>query len=127
MRAEPDSRRSENRCLKPLKTPEWSKYHSVDTIIIPFLYAIILIPVKRFDVNMYRVRFILQRPGYRKCYLEGLYRPRGNLSVNAMRKACQEELRQYLEAQDPEYRKFDIKLTYFNRLRIDFLLNVGIV
>lgn len=44
-----------------------------------------------------------------------------------MRKACQEELRQYLEAQDPEYRKFDIKLTYFNRLRIDFLLNVGIV
>ena len=50
---------------------------------------------------MYRVRFILQRPGYRKCYLEGLYRPRGNLSVNAMRKACQEELRQYLEAQDP--------------------------
>lgn len=76
---------------------------------------------------MYRVRFILQRPGYRKCYLEGLYRPRGNLSVNAMRKACQEELRQYLEAQDQEYRKFDIKLTYFNRLRIDFLLNVGIV
>lgn len=76
---------------------------------------------------MYRVRFILQRPGYRKCYLEGLYRPRGNLSVNAMRKACQEELRQYLEAQDLEYRKFDIKLTYFNRLRIDFLLNVGIV
>lgn len=76
---------------------------------------------------MYRVRFILQRPGYRKCYLEGLYRPRGNLSVNAMRKACQEELRQYLEAQDSEYRKFDIKLTYFNRLRIDFLLNVGIV
>lgn len=76
---------------------------------------------------MYRVRFILQRPGYRKCYLEGLYRPRGNLSVNAMRKACQEELQQYLEAQDPEYRKFDIKLTYFNRLRIDFLLNVGIV
>ena len=76
---------------------------------------------------MYRVRFILQRPGYRKCYLEGLYRPRGNLSVNAMRKACQEELRQSLEAQDPEYRKFDIKLTYFNRLRIDFLLNVGIV
>ena len=76
---------------------------------------------------MYRVRFILQRPGYRKCYLEGLYRPRGNLSVNAMRKACHEELRQYLEAQDPEYRKFDIKLTYFNRLRIDFLLNVGIV
>ncbi len=76
---------------------------------------------------MYRVRFILQRPGYRKCYLEGLYRPRGNLSVNAMRKACQEALRQYLEAQDPEYRKFDIKLTYFNRLRIDFLLNVGIV
>ena len=76
---------------------------------------------------MYRVRFILQRPGYRKCYLEGLYRPRGNLSVNAMRKACQEELRQYLEVQDPEYRKFDIKLTYFNRLRIDFLLNVGIV
>lgn len=76
---------------------------------------------------MYRVRFILQRPGYRKRYLEGHYRPRGNLSVDAMRKACQEELRQYLEAQDPEYRKFDIKLTYFNRLRIDFLLNVGIV
>ena len=74
---------------------------------------------------MYRVRFILQRPGYRICYLEGLYRPRGNLSVNAMRKACQEELRQYLEAQDPEYRKFDIKLTYFNRLRIEIQQKVG--
>ena len=36
---------------------------------------------------MQKVRFILQRPGYRKRYLEGLYRPRGNLSVNAMRKA----------------------------------------
>ena len=68
---------------------------------------------------MYRVRFMWQRPGYRNRSLEGLYRPRGNLSVDAMRKACQEELR--------EYRKFDIKLTYFNRLRIDFLLNVGIV
>lgn len=76
---------------------------------------------------MYKIRFILQRPGYRKRYLEGLYRPRESLSVDEMRKACQEELRQYLETQNPEYSKFDIKLTYFSRIRIDFLLNVQII
>ena len=76
------------------------------------------------DNTMYRVRFVLQRPGYRKRYIEGIYRPRGDLTVDAMKRACREDLRRHLEAKNPEYGQFDIELTCFSRLRIDFLLNV---
>lgn len=73
---------------------------------------------------MYKVCFVLQRQGYRTRYIEGLYRPRGDLTVDAMKRACQEDLRRHLEARNPEYGKFDIELTRFTHLRIDFLLNV---
>lgn len=73
---------------------------------------------------MYRVCFVLQRPGYRKRYIEGLYRPRGDLTIDEMKRACREDIRRHLEARNSEYGQFDIELTRFCRLRVDFLLNV---
>lgn len=70
---------------------------------------------------MYRVRFIIQRPGYRKRYLSGIYIPRQEgMPVAEMKRECEKELLSNLEKQNPEYREFDIRITCFSYLKTDF-------
>lgn len=72
---------------------------------------------------MYRVRFVIQRAGYRKQYLEGIYIPPSApiLYVAEMKRLCTEFIRARLEEQDPSFRDFTIECVLFKRLRIDFL------
>lgn len=74
---------------------------------------------------MYRVQFIIQRPGYRKRYLSGFYIPRQEgIPVAEMKRECTEFIRRQLEERDPTFHQFNIELTIFKRLRTDFLYNV---
>ena len=62
---------------------------------------------------MYKVQFSIQRSGYRKRRIEGIYIPPDPpLSVPEMKRDCTEFVRQ-----------FNIELTIFKRLRTDFLCN----
>lgn len=74
---------------------------------------------------MYRVQFIIQRPGYRKRYLSGFYIPRQEgMPVAEMKRECTEFIRNQLEERDPTFHQFNIEPTIFKRLRTDFLCNI---
>lgn len=74
---------------------------------------------------MYRVQFIIQRPGYRKRYLSGFYIPRQEgMPVAEMKRECTEFIRSQLEERDSTFHQFNIELTIFKRLRTDFLYNI---
>lgn len=73
---------------------------------------------------MYKVQFSIQRSGYRKRRIEGIYIPPDPpLSVPEMKRDCTEFVRRRLEERDPAFRQFNIDLTIFKRLRTDFLCN----
>lgn len=75
---------------------------------------------------MYRVRFVLQRPRYRTRYVEGIYiPPKSPIPISEMKRDCTIFVRRQLEERDPDFRRFNIELIIFKRLRTDFLYNAS--
>lgn len=71
---------------------------------------------------MYRVQFIIQRPGYRKRYLSGFYIPRQEgMSVSEMKRECAEFIRDRLQKEDARFLDFTMELTVFRRVNVDFI------
>ncbi|OUN76442.1 hypothetical protein B5G09_10180 [Alistipes sp. An54] len=71
---------------------------------------------------MYRVRFIIQRPGYRKRYLSGFYIPRQEgMPVSEMKRECTEFIRSRLQKEDARFLDFTMELTVFRRVNVDFI------
>lgn len=71
---------------------------------------------------MYRVQFIIQRPGYRKRYLSGFYIPRQEgMPVAEMKRECTEFIRTRLQKEDARFLDFTMELTVFRRVHVDFI------
>ncbi len=71
---------------------------------------------------MYRVQFIIQRPGYRKQYLSGFYIPRQEgMSVSEMKRECTEFIRDRLQKEDVRFLDFTMELTVFRHVNVDFI------
>lgn len=74
---------------------------------------------------MYRVQFIIQRPGYRKRYLSGFYIPRQEgIPVAEMKRECTEFIRSRLQKEDARFLDFTMEMTVFRRVNVDFIYQV---
>ena len=75
---------------------------------------------------MYRVQFIIQRPGYRKRYLSGFYFPQAEgMPVAEMKRECTEFIRNRLQMGDARFMDFTMELTVFRRVNVDFIYQAG--
>lgn len=71
---------------------------------------------------MYRVQFIIQRPGYRKRYLSGFYIPsKEDMPIPEMKQECTEFIRKRLQREDSRFMDFTMELTVFRRMKVDFI------
>lgn len=72
---------------------------------------------------IYKVQFKVFMRGCRKLTLEGLYLPESGMSAPDMKRDVTAFMRRELETRDEKFKRFEIELTIFKRLKTDFLYN----